>query len=45
MIHATSDFRLAHHMDRAEQDRDIVLITRQGSEPAAGLARLYRPAG
>lgn len=42
MIHATfSEFRrrLAHYMDRAEQDRDIVFITRQGAEPAVLIAQ------
>ena len=42
MIHATfSDFRrrLAHYMDLAEQDRDIVFVTRQGAEPAILIAQ------
>jgi antitoxin YefM len=30
--------RLAHFMDRAINDRDMVLITRQGSEPAVLIA-------
>jgi antitoxin YefM len=42
MIHANfTDFRkrLAHYMDRVNDDRDAVLITRQGSEPAVLLAQ------
>jgi len=42
MIHASfTEFRrrLAHYMDRAEQDRDVVLITRQGAEPAVLIAQ------
>lgn len=41
MIHVSfTDLRkrLAHFMDRAVQDRDMVLITRQGSEPAVLIA-------
>lgn len=41
MIHASFTElrkRLAHFMDRAIQDRDMVLITRQGSEPAVLIA-------
>jgi antitoxin YefM len=41
MIHASfSELRrrLAHFMDRAVQDRDMVVITRQGSEPAVLIA-------
>ena len=42
MIHASfTDFRkrLAHFMDRAHQDHDAILITRQGSEPVVMLAQ------
>ncbi|MFZ4746491.1 MAG: type II toxin-antitoxin system Phd/YefM family antitoxin [Sphingomonas sp.] len=41
MIHVSaSDLRknLAHYMDRAEADRDPILVTRQGSEPVVLLA-------
>ncbi len=41
MIHVSaSDLRknLAHFMDRAEADRDPILVTRQGSEPVVILA-------
>jgi antitoxin YefM len=41
MIHASfSELRrrLAHFMDRAVKDRDMVVITRQGSEPAVLIA-------
>jgi antitoxin YefM len=41
MIHVSaSDLRknLAHYMDRAEADRDPILVTRQGSEPVVILA-------
>ena len=41
MIHASFTElrkRLAHFMDRAIEDRDMVLITRQGSEPAVLIA-------
>ncbi|WP_242097798.1 type II toxin-antitoxin system prevent-host-death family antitoxin [Sphingomonas sp. CROZ-RG-20F-R02-07] len=31
--------RLAHYMDRANDDRDAILITRQGSEPVVMLAQ------
>lgn len=31
--------RLAHFMDRATQDHDFVLVTRQGSEPCVLLAQ------
>lgn len=31
--------RLAHYMDRADQDRDVVLVTRQGAEPAVLIAQ------
>jgi len=42
MIHVSaSDLRknLAHYMDRAEADRDPILVTRQGSEPVVILAQ------
>ena len=42
MIHVSaSDLRknLAHYMDRAEADRDPILVTRQGSEPVVLLAQ------
>lgn len=42
MIHVSyTEFRkrLAHFMDRANDDRDAILITRQGSEPAVLLAQ------
>lgn len=42
MIHANfTDFRkrLAHFMDRVNDDRDAILITRQGSEPAILMAQ------
>ena len=31
--------RLAHYMDRANADRDAILVTRQGSEPVVMLAQ------
>ena len=42
MIHANfTEFRkrLAHYMDRANQDRDAILVTRQGAEPVVVLAQ------
>lgn len=42
MIHVSyTDLRkrLAHYMDRANDDRDAILITRQGSEPVVMLAQ------
>jgi len=42
MIHASFTElrkRLAHFMDRAIQDRDAILVTRQGSEPVVMLAQ------
>lgn len=42
MIHVSyTEFRnrLAHFMDRANDDRDAILVTRQGSEPAVLLAQ------
>lgn len=42
MIHASFTElrkRLAHYMDRAIQDRDAILVTRQGSEPVVMLAQ------
>ena len=42
MIHASyTDFRknLAGYMDRANDDRDAVLITRQGKEPCVMIAQ------
>lgn len=42
MIHVSfTDLRkrLAHYMDRANADRDAILITRQGSEPVVMLAQ------
>lgn len=42
MIHASfTEFRkrLAHYMDRANQDRDAILVTRQGREPVVILAQ------
>ena len=42
MIHVTaSDLRkrLAHFLDRAVDDRDAVLVTRQGAEPVVILAQ------
>ena len=41
MIHVTaSDLRkqLAHYLDRAVDDRDMVLVTRQGAEPVVMVA-------
>jgi antitoxin YefM len=31
--------RLAHFMDRATQDRDAILVTRQGAEPCVLIAQ------
>lgn len=42
MIHVSyTDLRknLAHYMDRANDDRDAILITRQGSDPVVMLAQ------
>ena len=42
MIHANfTEFRkrLAHYMDRANDDRDAILVTRQGAEPVVVLAQ------
>lgn len=42
MIHASfTEFRrrLAHYMDRANDDRDAILVTRQGAEPVVILAQ------
>ena len=42
MIHVSyTDLRkrLAHYMDRANDDRDAILVTRQGSEPVVMLAQ------
>jgi antitoxin YefM len=42
MIHVSfTDLRkrLAHFMDRATQDHDTVLVTRQGSEPVVMIAQ------
>lgn len=42
MIHANfTDFRkrLAHYMDRANDDRDPILVTRQGADPVVVLAQ------
>ena len=42
MIHVSyTDLRkrLAHYMDRANDDRDAILITRQGCEPVVMLAQ------
>ena len=42
MIHVIyTDLRknLAHYMDRANDDRDAILITRQGSEPVVMVAQ------
>lgn len=42
MIHASFTElrkRLAHYMDRAIEDRDPILVTRQGSEPVVMLAQ------
>lgn len=42
MIHVSyTDLRknLAHYMDRANDDRDAILITRQGSEPVVMIAQ------
>jgi antitoxin YefM len=42
MIHANfTEFRkrLAHYLDRANQDRDAILVTRQGSDPVVVLAQ------
>jgi antitoxin YefM len=30
--------RLAHYLDRANQDRDAILVTRQGSDPVVVIA-------
>ncbi|WP_375427686.1 type II toxin-antitoxin system Phd/YefM family antitoxin [uncultured Sphingomonas sp.] len=42
MIHVSyTDLRkrLAHYMDRANDDRDAILVTRQGSDPVILLAQ------
>ena len=42
MIHVSyTDLRkrLAHYMDRANDDRDAILVTRQGAEPVVMLAQ------